>query len=241
MALHLAFGLTGCALDLHGLSEVPGDASSDAAHVSSGTTNAASDAARPHDADLGEDAPIAVVDGDGGPDPAGDPPLLARLAIDGPTYVGVDYAGTWTASPVPGTCGPYAYQAAASLHGTPDAPLFVGEAYGNPMTCSVGAGLAPGTYRVRLYFAETYWGPGCPGGGGIGSRVFDIVLEGTTVLRNFDVFAASGGCLASTTSDAGVPIARTFDIPVSDGTLDISLPASADNAKLSALEVFGPL
>jgi hypothetical protein len=227
--------LTGCALDLHGLSDVPGDASSEAAHVSTGT----SDAARPYDADLGQDAPIAVVDG--GPDPAGDPPLLARLAIDGPTYVGVDYPGTWTASPVPGTCGPNAYVATAPLHGTPDTPLFEGEAFGNPMTCTVGAGLAPGTYRVRLYFAETYWGPGCPGGGGVGSRVFDIVLEGTTVLRNFDVFAASGGCLASTTSDAGAPIAKTFDIPVSDGTLDISLPASADNAKLSALEVLGPL
>jgi hypothetical protein len=61
------------------------------------------------------------------------------------------------------------------------------------------------------------------------------------VLRNFDVFAASGGCLASTTSDAGAPVAKTFDIPVSDGTLDISLPASVDSGKLSALEVLGPL
>ena len=71
--------------------------------------------------------------------------------------------------------------------------------------------------------------------------MFDIVLEGTTVLRNFDIFAESGGCLASTTSNSGVPVVKTFDVTVSDGTLNISLPATNNRAKISALEVFGPL
>ena len=114
--------------------------------------------------------------------------------------------------------------------------------YGNPLTCTVGTALPPGDYRVRLYFAEIYFGPGCPGGGtGKGARVFDVSLEGKTVLSKLDVFGESGGCLASTTSDAGVPIVKTFDIQVKDGQLDIALSSSTNNAKLSALEVLGPL
>jgi hypothetical protein len=167
--------------------------------------------------------------------------LVGSWNIDGPTFVGIDHPGTWVASPVPGICGPSSYSTTTALHGTNDAPLFAGEAFGNPATCRVGSELAAGTYRVNLLFAETYFGDGCPGGGGIGSRVFDIVIEGTTVLSNFDIFAASGGCLASTTSDAGVPVEETFDVVVTDGTIDISLPATVNNGKISALQVFGPL
>ena len=167
--------------------------------------------------------------------------VVARLAIDGPNYVGVDYPGQWQASPVGTACGPYGYETSRALHGTNDAPLFRGEVHGNPVKCTIGTALASGTYRVRLYFAETYWGPGCASPGGVGTRVFDIVLETTTVLRNFDIFAESGGCIASTTSTSGVPVVKTFDISVTDGTLDISLPATHDNGKISALEVLGPL
>jgi len=37
------------------------------------------------------------------------------------------------------------------------------------------------------------------------------------------------------------PLVKTFEIAVSDGTLNISMPATHDKAKISALEVFGPL
>lgn len=188
------------------------------------------------------DSPESSTDAPSSPKTEVAPPLVVRLNINGPTHVGVDYAGTWTAAPVPdGGCGPSAYTAESPLSNTNDAPLFVGEAYGSPLVCTVGEGLAPGTYRVVLYFAEVYWGPGCPGGGGVGSRVFDVLLEGKTVLSSFDVFAVSGGCMASTTSDAGTPIVRSFDIAIEDGRLDIEMPATADNGKLSALELFGPL
>lgn len=171
------------------------------------------------------------------------PPVVMRLNLAGPAHTGLDYPGQWSASPVPaGGCGPSQYQAATALHGTRDPALFSGEAFGNPMTCALGGGaLATGTYRVRLYFAEVYFGPGCAGGGGLGSRVFDVLLEGTTVIKDLDVFGASSGCLASTTSDAGSPIVRTFDVAVTDGMLDIAMPASRNNGKLSAVEVLGPL
>ncbi len=143
---------------------------------------------------------------------------------------------------MPTACGPNHYEN-GPIHGTNDPGLFAGEAWGNPLTCSIGGGaLAKGTYRVRLYFAEIYFGPGCPAGGaGTGARVFSIALEGATVLSNLDVFAASGGCLASTTSTAGRPVVQTFDVLVSDGTLDLVGTATKNNAKISAIEVFGPL
>jgi hypothetical protein len=174
------------------------------------------------------------------------PPLVVRLNIDGNDHAGVDYPGQWSASPVPKVCGPYNFETGRAIHGTNDAPLFVGEANGNPMTCTIGAAttgvpLPPGTYRVRLYFAEVYWGPGCEKEGGVNTRVFDIALEGKTVLQNFDIFKESGGCVASTSSDSGVPVVKTFEIAVNDGILDISMPATHDRAKISALEVFGPL
>ena len=57
--------------------------------------------------------------------------------------------------------------------------------FGNPLVCAVGGGALPaGRYQVNLYFAEIYWGPGCPGGGpGPGSRVFDVRIEGAVAER----------------------------------------------------------
>jgi hypothetical protein len=124
----------------------------------------------------GSTTPDGSIVPEGSPPEAG-PPLVGRWNIDGPTYVGVEYPGTWIAAPVPGICGPYPSEPVGPLHGTSDTPLFEGEVYGNPAICAAGSGLAPGMYRVSLLFAEIYWGPGCPGGGGVGSRVFDIVLE----------------------------------------------------------------
>ncbi|AKU93618.1 Cell surface protein [Labilithrix luteola] len=170
------------------------------------------------------------------------PPLVLRLAVGAPAdYTGITYPGLWKASPVPkGGCGPSAYTAGGPLH-IQDAPLFENEAFGNPLVCTLGDSLASGTYRVNLYFAEIYFGENCPGGGGKGSRVFDVYLEEQKVISNLDVFAVSGGCLADPDTDAGLPIVRSFDIPITDGTLDIRMPASVNNGKLSALELFGPL
>ncbi len=44
------------------------------------------------------------------------------------------------------------------------------------------------TCRVRLYFANQFTGTTS-----LGSRVFDVALEGSTVLPEFDVIAAAGG------------------------------------------------
>ena len=45
---------------------------------------------------------------------------------------------------------------------------------------------AQSTYTVRLHFAETYWSAA-------GQRVFNVAINGTTVLQNFDIVTTAGG------------------------------------------------
>jgi hypothetical protein len=169
------------------------------------------------------------------------PGFSLRINVDGPAWTGVTLPGEWAADPgVPGgVCGDNIGGGnTGEINGTEDDPLYQGEVYGNPVTCAVGGGtIPPGTYTVTLHFAEIYWGPGCPGGGdGLGARVFDIALEGNTVLQNFDIFS-EGGCAASTTDLTGKPVAKSFTVAINDGTLDISMPATVDNGKISAIEI----
>jgi hypothetical protein len=77
------------------------------------------------------------------------------------------------------------------IAGTEDSELYHGERFGN-LTYSIPVA-QPGSYRLKLYFAEGWFGPGRPGGGGLGSRVFDILCNGVTVKRNVDIFKEAGG------------------------------------------------
>jgi len=45
--------------------------------------------------------------------------------------------------------------------------------------------VAGSSHTVRLHFAETFWTAA-------GRRVFNVSINGTQVLTNFDVFAAAG-------------------------------------------------
>lgn len=171
-------------------------------------------------------------------------PVLLRWNLGGPAYAGSATApGPWAAGELGvGPCGPSAFSVTTGIRGTADDPLYQTEIFGNPLRCAIGSGLGPGTYRVRLHFAEIYFGRWCPAdAGGIGSRVFDVEIEGQAVETALDPYEAGGGCAASTAAvDAG-PFVRQFEVAVTDGTLEIVMPASANNAKLSALEVEGPL
>jgi hypothetical protein len=249
LSVLLVTTLTSCAFHPTGLG---GEATSDDAAVpevdaGGASRDAEETSAQPSEAsvDEGSAEDAKSLERDAGDDDArvdAPPALVARLNLGGADLDGVDFPGHWIASPVPGACGPDRFEN-APLHGTNDPGLFAAEVFGNPLKCSFGgSALSPGTYRVRLYFAELYWGPGCPGGGnGTGARVFSIALEGKTVLTDFDLFAASGGCMASKTVSTGSPVVQSFDVVVKDGTLDLVGTASKDNAKLSAIEIFGPM
>ena len=57
--------------------------------------------------------------------------------------------------------------------------------YGN-FTYTIPGLTAGASYNVRLDFAEEYWTTA-------GSRTFNVLINGTQVLTNFDIFATAGG------------------------------------------------
>ncbi len=73
--------------------------------------------------------------------------------------------------------------------GPVDSQIFERERYGN---FSYAIPAAPGKYKLTLYFAETYFGPGEQGGGGIGDRIFDVYCNGVALLEQLDVFKEAG-------------------------------------------------
>ncbi|WP_149275268.1 malectin domain-containing carbohydrate-binding protein [Pareuzebyella sediminis] len=89
-----------------------------------------------------------------------------------------------------------------------------------------------GTYTVKLYFAEIYWGVENPQGleGGVGSRIFNISMEGTPIFTAYDLYKEVGAATASF---------RMYDVEVTDGELNISIEASVNKPKISAIEIFG--
>jgi Malectin domain len=75
--------------------------------------------------------------------------------------------------------------------------------------------LNPGNYELRLYFAETYFGEDNPEGGGESSRMFNVTVNGATVLDSFDPLSDADG---SNTAD--VRVFRGIS-PAADGQLHL--------------------
>lgn len=89
---------------------------------------------------------------------------------------------------------------------------------------------AAGKYDLRLHFVEIYFGVSGGGSGGIGRRVFDINIEGQTLLHNFDITAAAGSPMTAVV----VPIEG---IQVNDGFLNIDFKADVNFGAISGIEV----
>ncbi|MRH98935.1 hypothetical protein GH721_00185 [Kriegella sp. EG-1] len=99
-----------------------------------------------------------------------------------------------------------------------------------PMTYNIP--VTNGSYTVKLYFAEIFWGVDNPRGnaGGNGSRIFNATLEDTPVFTGYDLYKDIG---------AAKPDTRMYDVEVTDGVLTIMLEATVDKPKISAIEVLG--
>ncbi len=92
--------------------------------------------------------------------------------------------------------------------------------------------LKPGIYELRLHFAETFYGPENPGGGGEGSRVMAVSANGKPLLANFDVAADAEG---SRTADVRV---FTDISPAQDGRLQLNVSSvHGGRGMLSAIEI----
>ncbi len=109
-----------------------------------------------------------------------------------------------------------------------DPELLHGERYGN-LTYVIPA--PPGRYGVTLYFAEAWFGPGNFAGGGVGSRIFDILCNGVALRRGFDIFKEAHG------SDRAVVLPIHGLAPDAQGKLNIALAPVRNYASLNALEV----
>jgi len=115
----------------------------------------------------------------------------------------------------------------AIVEGTEDRDLYGRERYGN---FSYAIPVDEGEYAVTLHFAETYWGRENAGGGGVGSRVFDVFCNGVVLLRNFDIYKEAGGDRA---------LVKTFHHlrPNAQGKLLLSFVPVHNFALINAIEV----
>ncbi|WP_276166308.1 PKD domain-containing protein [Zobellia alginiliquefaciens] len=86
----------------------------------------------------------------------------------------------------------------------------------------------PGTYDIRLHFAELYFGVGSVSGGP-GSRVFNVTIEGNPVLTDFDILEETTPATA---------IIKDFDnVSITDGVANIQFLSVIENPKVSAIEI----
>lgn len=113
----------------------------------------------------------------------------------------------------------------APIGGTLDDKIYQSERWGAPWEPEFAYHLPvpPGTYTVRLHFAEIYDGitAGNP-------RVFDVLLEGYLALDDYDILATVGFATAAV---------EEFEVVVADTELDIEFVRVEENPKISAIEV----
>jgi hypothetical protein len=90
--------------------------------------------------------------------------------------------------------------------------------------------VVPGNeYTLRLYFMEHWFGVQNGGIGGVGSRVFDVYCNGSTLLKQFDIFREAGSR----------PLVKSFQHiePTAQGKIEIYFTPAVNYASVSAIEV----
>jgi hypothetical protein len=159
--------------------------------------------------------------------PAPTPPTITSALIN----AGGSATGSFAADT--GFGGGQTYSSSASVDtsnvakSAPEA-VYQSVRYGN-FTYSVRY-LTPNTsYLVRLHFNELYWGVG-DNGGGTGSRVFNVSINGSPALTNFDVYQTAGGANKALAED----LTATSD---DHGTITINFTTVTDNAMVSGIEI----
>ncbi|MGC2421203.1 MAG: malectin domain-containing carbohydrate-binding protein, partial [Candidatus Acidiferrales bacterium] len=94
---------------------------------------------------------------------------------------------------------------------------------GTTFTYTIGGFTAGTNYLVRLHFCETYFTTA-------GSRTFNVSINGTQVLTNFDIFATAGG--------QNIANIQQFTEPAnSSGQFVILFTSDVNNALISGIEI----
>jgi predicted esterase len=110
------------------------------------------------------------------------------------------------------------YGTTRTISGTTQQDLYNAERWG---VYSYAVPVTSGTYTVKFYFTELFHNS-------VGKRVFNVDLEGSRVITNFDILASVPKFTA---------LERSFTTTVSDGTLNIGFVPVVDNATMSAIEI----
>jgi hypothetical protein len=153
---------------------------------------------------------------DPGPVP---PPAFSPVRIDSGGSAYTDTLGQkWSADTA--YSGGSAFTVTKAIANTADQTLYKTARYGTSFTYTIPA--PAGQYAVSLKFAELYWT-------GAGGRVFNVAINGTKVLSNFDIFAAAGAAFKA--------VDKTF-VVTSTGTITIQfMGGSAGNPLVNAIQV----
>ena len=91
--------------------------------------------------------------------------------------------------------------------------------------------LRQGTYELHLYFAETEFGGGNPRGGGDGTRMFSVNVNGTPRINYLDPLAEAGG-----PNRLHGRVIKDVS-PANDGKLHIKFESGTEPAFVNAIEV----
>src|ERR1035437_8445165 len=163
--------------------------------------------------------------------------VVAALAVVSPTSAapstisinsGGSATGSFTADQY--FSGGTAYTSTATINtsqitsNVPPAAVLQTERYG-AFTYTIPNRTAGSAQTVTLYFDENYLTAA-------GKRLFNVTINGSTVLSSFDIYAAAGG--------QNKAIARTFTTTAnSSGQVVIGFTAGTENPKVNGITVAG--
>ncbi|MGJ5813846.1 DUF4082 domain-containing protein [Paludibaculum fermentans] len=142
---------------------------------------------------------------------------LARVSVGGPKYT--DSLGQiWAAD---SNASGLVYQTTAVIAGGLDLALYKKYRYTQNAALQYQFAAPPGAYNVRLKFAEIQFTQA-------NQRLFNILINGTAVVQNFDVFAEAGRSFR--TVDVDYPV-------TSSGQILIQFAPVVNNPMVSAIEI----
>jgi hypothetical protein len=135
----------------------------------------------------------------------------------GPSYVD-SLQQTWSADT--GFSGGSTASTTTAITNTSDPTLYKTERYG---TFTYTFTVPNSSRNVTLKFAEIYWTK-------VNQRKFNVAINGTTVLSNFDIVSAAGAAFKA--------VDMTFPVTVTNGKVTIQfIQGSADLPKISAIQI----
>jgi hypothetical protein len=148
-----------------------------------------------------------------------------RVNVAGPAVT--DSQGRLWSADTGFTGGTVASVGGVAIGNTLDDALYQNERWG---AFTYAFTVPAGSYQVTLKFAETYFTSGAASG----QRLFNVAINGTTVLTNFDIKATAGG--------ANIAVDRTFAVNTGAGNNNLQIQfihvaGQPDDPKVDAIEI----